>query len=63
MRSNVGLFTVIILALLLLVSWPVNLVRFIQCDFKTPYKAEIIRGIGIPIVPVGVVAAYLPLGK
>jgi hypothetical protein len=63
MKNPVGLTVIILFALLLLLSWPVNLVRFIQCDFKAPYKAEVIRGIGIPIVPVGIVAAYLPLGK
>ena len=60
---NSSLVVVLVLAVLLLASWPVNLIKFIGCDFKAPYKAEIIRGIGIPIVPVGVVAAYLPLGK
>lgn len=56
-------FAAIIIALLLLLSWPINLIKFISCDFKAPYKAEVIRGIGIPVVPVGILVAYLPLGK
>lgn len=38
-----------------------NIVKFTKCDFKEPYKAEILRGIGIAIAPVGMVEGYLTI--
>ena len=43
------------------VGWIRNIVGFVQCDFKEPYKAEIIRGIGIPCVPMGVVCGFVEI--
>jgi hypothetical protein len=37
-------------------GWVRNVVRFCNCDFEAPYKAEVIRGVGIFVVPVGIVA-------
>lgn len=39
--------------------WVRNLVKFIELDFKPSYKAEIIRGVGIVIPPVGVVVSLI----
>ena len=38
---------------LVLIAWGVNIVRFINCDFESPYKCEIVHGIGLvpPIAP------------
>ena len=30
-----------------IVCWIVNLIKFINCDFDTPWKDEIVHGIGI----------------
>lgn len=30
-----------------LVTWIINLIQFCNCDFKEPYKKEIIKGIGV----------------
>jgi hypothetical protein len=38
-----------------------NIVKFAQQDFEAPYKTEIIRGIGIPVVPMGIVLGYIDL--
>jgi hypothetical protein len=62
MRNSTQL-VILLIGLLILISWPVNIVRFCICDFKAPYKAEIIRGFGIPCVPIGMVVAYIPLGE
>jgi hypothetical protein len=49
-----GGFVTMIIILAILLAWPINLYfLFADCDFKAPYKAEIIRGIGvIPGTPV-----------
>jgi hypothetical protein len=40
-----------LLALFICISWIVNIVKLVQCDFDSPYKEEAVRGIGlIPIV-------------
>lgn len=36
-------------------GWINNFVKFVQQDFQSPYKVEIIRGIGVIIVPIGIV--------
>ena len=35
-----------IIMLLIIIGWIMCLVKFLNCDFKTPYKAEVIYGIG-----------------
>jgi len=45
--------------LLCLGSWAMNVYKFATLDFEAPYKAEIIRGIGIPAAPVGVVLGFM----
>lgn len=29
------------------VCWIINLIQFINCDFASPYKDEVIKGIGV----------------
>jgi hypothetical protein len=56
MKSNTSLSITVVLLMLLLtvfigISWVVNVVKLVQCDFDSPYKEEAVRGIGlIPIV-------------
>ena len=45
-----------------LVGWILNFVKFCRCDFKAPYKAEILHGMGVVIPPL-VVLGYLDVGK
>lgn len=43
-------------------GWVNNIVKFTECDFESPYKCEVIRGIGIaPIAPMGVITGYMDL--
>lgn len=56
--------TLIVIALYVMViaagvvGWGMNLYKLTKLDFKSPYKAEIIRGIGLfPIV--GAVTGYI----
>ena len=51
------------IVVLLLMGWITNLVKVFGCDFASPYKAEVIRTVGIFIPPVGGVAGYCDLGK
>jgi len=54
--------TVIITQILIIAivgsSWCLNLYKLTQCDFKAPYKAEVIHGVGI-IPPIAVVTCWL----
>lgn len=42
-------------------GWIANVIYFANCDFEKPYKAEVIRGFGIVVAPVGVVAGYIDI--
>jgi hypothetical protein len=62
--SLVGLFACIIAATLVAAAvcgWCLNVYKLTQCDFEAPYKAEVIRGIGVPFGPVGIFAGYLDI--
>lgn len=45
----------------LLLGWIMNIVQLVQCDFASPYKAEVLRIVGIIIPPVGAILGYIPL--
>ena len=51
----------IIFVIVMGVGWFKNIGRFVHCDFKAPYKAEVIRGIGIPVVPLGAIAGWVTI--
>lgn len=59
--------TKIIILLLLLGSigfgYILNIVKLCQTDFKPSYKEEIIRTVGIPFAPVGVIVGYIDFEK
>jgi hypothetical protein len=44
-----------------LCGWGLNIYKLCQCDFKAPYNAEIIRGIGIPIPIIGAVTGFIQI--
>ena len=60
----VDVFQLVILViwLLAIVGYVLNIVKLVQCDFKSPYKAEVIHGVGV-ITPISIVTGYLNLGK
>jgi hypothetical protein len=51
-------FVMITLGLCSLFGWGMNIYKFACTDFEAPYKAEIVRGIGIPFAPMGAVVGY-----
>lgn len=48
---------VICFYLLLFLGYVLNIVKFVKCDFEAPYKAELIRGIGM-VIPYGGIIGY-----
>ena len=49
-----------VIYILFFVSWGANLVKLTECDFESPYKCEVIRGIGVaPLAPVGVITGFM----
>lgn len=38
-----------------------NIYNLTQCDFNAPYKAEVLRIIGIPVAPVGAILGYIKI--
>ena len=44
------------------VGWFMNIVAFAGSDFEKPYKSEVIRGIGIPVAPMGGVIGFMTIG-
>lgn len=57
-NETIGKILILITGLLIL-GWFVNIYKFFQCDFDTPLKEEVIRGVGIFVPPVGGVIGYV----
>ena len=48
-----------LIALLIFAAcWITNLVKFINCDFETPYKSEVIHAVGVFVPPACVVTVW-----
>ena len=59
MKDDNGVFLVLILLFLGIYGWILNIYMLVQLDFEPPYKAEVIRIIGIPVGIVGSVIGYI----
>jgi hypothetical protein len=42
-----------------IITWIINLIKFVNCDFTEPWKDEIVHGLGVFIPPVSWVTAWL----
>lgn len=40
------------------VGWGMNFYKFVKLDFASPYKAEVIRGVGV-VTGLGAVTGYI----
>jgi len=40
------------------ICWTVNLLRLSSCDFQSPYRCEIMHGIGVVVVPMSVITVW-----
>ena len=54
------IFFVFGLSFLSLLGYVANMIQFLQSDFQPPYKAEIIRGIGV-ISPLGCITGWIKI--
>jgi hypothetical protein len=54
-------FIVVLIILAAGTGWCINVGKFVKSDFDTPLKAEVIRGIGVFVPPVGAVVGYIPI--
>ena len=59
-KGNAGCL-VLIFWLAALLGYFMNIYKFVQCDFKAPYKAEVIRGVGIATGVVGWFVGWLDI--
>ena len=58
-KSIVGLVALLaIVAILAVTGWVKNIVKLCQCDFASPYKAEVVYAIGV-IPPVGAITGWI----
>lgn len=48
----------ICIVVLVIYGWGANLYKLSQYNFDRPYKAEVLRGVGAVVFPVGVVMGY-----
>ena len=60
MRAAVILYAALIFAGAF--GWGMNIYKMTQLDFASPYKAEVIRGVGlIPVL--GAIIGYMTIGE
>jgi hypothetical protein len=52
------------IAIILIIGtgWVKNIIKLSECDFESPYKAEVVHVVGL-IPPVGMVTGWLNVGK
>ncbi len=50
----------IVLVMVLLIGYLMNVYKLVQCDFEAPYKAEVIRGVGM-FIPFGAFIGYIDI--
>ncbi len=39
-------------------SWLINVAKFVDCDFKSDYKCEVVHGVGIVLVPASIITVW-----
>jgi hypothetical protein len=60
-RDDWTLIVIGFFVLLGLAGWGANIGKLVDCDFKAPYKAEIIRVLGVIIPPGGAVIGFMEI--
>lgn len=53
--------TIMLIYFLIIFGWARNIYLLAQCNFREPFKTEVIRGVGIVIFPIGVVTGYISM--
>ena len=62
-KGVAGLLTMSVLLFLIIGGWFLNIYKLTQLDFEAPYKAEIIRAVGIPVAVVGIIGGWMDIGE
>ena len=39
-------------------SWLINVAKFVDCDFKSGYKCEVVHGVGIVLAPASIITVW-----
>ena len=54
-------FSILIIGFYILAVWGyiANIYKLTDCDFDKPYKAEVIRVVGIAVPPVGCITGFM----
>ena len=60
-KNFLGGGVTILIVLILIFGWFLNLVKFFKLDFREPFKAEVIRGIGLAPTPLGSILGYISI--
>lgn len=55
-------FIIVCLIIIGSIGWIKDIVKLTHCDFKEPYKAEIIYGVGV-IPFVGAITGWMDIGE
>lgn len=54
---------VVLLCLLTIIGWFLNIIRLFGCDFASPYRCEVIHGIGLIAPPAASVTGWMETGR
>jgi hypothetical protein len=61
--SLVTIALYLVISIFACAGWVLNLAKFVQCDFDTPFKTEIVRGTGVVVPVIGAVVGYMDIGE
>ena len=61
MRERLSGWFSILIYLLLLYGWFGNIYKLTKYDFDVPLKAEVLRVVGIPVFPMGIILGYMDI--
>jgi hypothetical protein len=51
----------IVLFIYTIITWVINLINFLNCDFVEPFKEEVILGLGVLFPPVTWVTVWMDI--
>lgn len=61
MRERFSGWFSILVYLLLLYGWFGNIYKLTKYDFDVPLKAEVLRLVGVPVFPMGIILGYMDI--
>ena len=56
--AGIGLFLPAAFGILFTVMYVFNIVKFVQCDFETDYKCEVIHAVGVFVPPAALITVW-----